>query len=236
MDQRVRGARNASALSAALHPAAWLTGGALLVLLACVVLPAAPILVGALLVAAAALHALLPEMRPYVQPLLRVPVGRASKRHGRLLLAAGVGVLLLVCGSMGATLRGHLRSRWEQNEQQRLATEANLSDLLDRARNRLVAWDIDGAQLALLDAGAIPADDSELREELDALSDRLHRSGDRDAILGVLTRLPQSDFEAFASGAAVPAELEFPERVLAARAVNLALEQLDEARRMRAAR
>ena len=74
------------------------------------------------------------------------------------------------------------------------------------------------------------------RDEVDGLLERVRRSGDRQAILAILARLPREEFEAFQSGASVPQALEFGERALTFRAVEIARAQLEEAQQLRARR
>lgn len=205
-----------------------------LTLLCSVLLPAVSIVLGVCLVFAVALHAWSPELRPYVDRLLRVPVARASTRHKRLTLAAGAGALLILSGAVGATVRGRLRSEWEQAGRQREVAEENVAELLTRARDFLDVGNVDGAELVLLDADAVIATGSGQRAEVDDLLERVRRSGDSEAILDILTRLPQDEFESFKAGESVPEALEFPERALTSRAVELALAQLDEAQQARA--
>lgn len=218
------------------HPAARLAGIVALTLLGAVVLPVVPIVLGVFLIGAVALHAWSPDLRPIVQPLLRVPVAGAGKRHARLLVAASVGVLLVLSGSVGATMRGRLRSEWEQREGELVAAEATAIEILARARHKLSAGDVEGAELELMEADAIVAIDSERQAEVSDLLERVLRSGDADAILDILTGLSPAEFEALQHGGSVPAALQFPERALTYRAVDLALALLDEARHRRARR
>jgi hypothetical protein len=200
------------------------------------VVPVIPIVLGVLLIVAVAIHVGLPELQPFVDPVLRVPVGRARKRHARLLLMAGGGVLLVASGSVGATVRGELRSRWELRDGQRDLVEGHATELLERARHLLSAGDVDGAELVLLDADAIVGVDPDKKEEIDLLLERVRRSGDSKAILDILTRLPQQDFEAFRTGASVPDAFEFGDKALTYRAVEVARAQIDEAQEVRARR
>jgi hypothetical protein len=205
--------------------------------LACsLLLPAVPMVGGVFLVVAVALHAWSADLRPFVQPLLRVPVAKASVRHGRLLLLAGAGALLVASGAAGASMRGHLRAEREQREGRREAGEKGALDLMERVQGSLAAGDVDGAELALLDAGTLVDADSEWRAEVDELLERVRRSGDRKAILDLLVRLPRAEFESFEQGGSVPQALDFGDRALNRRALGLAFDQLAEARRLRARR
>lgn len=207
-----------------------------LVLLCSCFVPAVPIFLGVLMIAALVLHAASRELRPFVDRVLRMPVARASTRHARLTLVGGAGVLLIISGAIGATTRGHLRSAWEQREGRREFVGQGVREHMQRANDLLAVGDVEGAELALLDAEAIADSDSERREEINALLERVHRSGDTDAILDVLTKLPQKEFETFQAGTSIPKDLEFGERALTRRAVELAVTQIEAARRLRATR
>jgi hypothetical protein len=204
-----------------------------LVLLGSLFLPVVPIVVGVFLVAAVVVHVSLPELQPYVQPVLRVPVERTERRVRRLLLFAGGGLLLVVVGASGAKIRGHVLGTWTERGRQQEFAEQSESELLDRARARLAAGDVAGAELVLIDAEGI---DGGKADEVDELLERIRRSDDAKAILDVLVRLSRKDFDALEKGEAVPEDLDLGERALTYRAVELASEQMDEARRLRAAR
>lgn len=199
----------------------------------CLVMPALLVFLGVLLVVAVALHAMSRSLQPIVQPILRVPVGRPGKRRLHLLLVAGAGLLFIVSGSIGAKVRSQYRSASAQHERQREAAEGRVNKLLETARQHLSDGDVEGAEFALLQSGSIGDVDADLQERVDDLLGRIRRSGDPQAILDVLVRLPQEEFDAFASGASVPEDLEFGERALDARAVEIAMGQLDQARGMR---
>ena len=217
---------------------AWVRAGAVtgLALLCSVLLPVVPILLGMLLVGAVALHGAAPRLRPLVQPLLRVPIARPAKRRARLLLAAGAGVLLVAGGWAGSTVRGHLGTAWEQRADRRAAAEQDAEELLKRARAELAAGNIGRAELALLDAQKIEDVEPETRAEAGDLLGRLQRSGDRRAILEILTQLSEEEFGAFERAEVLPDALDFGERTLNLQAVELALDQLEQARQARALR
>lgn len=210
-------------------------GAALVGTLLCsALLPGVPILIGMLLLLAVALHVWTPELQPYLQPILRVPVAAAARRRARLALVGGVGALLVVSGAVGATARGHLRSRWDQDERRRETAEQDAQRLMARVQEHLAGGDVLSAELALMDAERIADMEPERRAEFDALLERVRRSGDAPAILALLVALPQEAFEAFESSRRVPPQFEYPERALTMRVVAIALEQLPEARRRRA--
>jgi hypothetical protein len=198
-----------------------------------VVLPVVAIFLGVFLMAAAALHAWSFSLRPYLQPILRVPVARPHQRRTRLLVAAGAGALLVLCGSLGATIRGQLRSQWEQRATRLEDGDKRVREILDRARFQLSVGNIEGAELELLNADAVVGMDDARRAEVDDLLQRVRLARDPKAILAVLTQLPQGEFEAFAKGESVPEALVFPEQALTLRAVDIALRQIDEARKAR---
>jgi hypothetical protein len=204
-----------------------------LALLCSILLPAVAIFLGVFLLAAVAVHAWSPSLQPFVQPLLRVPVGRPATRYARLLVFAGAAILLVLSGSVGATVRGHLRSRGEGRAMQREAEDQHLAQLLERAREQLSAGSVEGAELVLLDAEAMVATDSEQRAELDELLERVRLCRDPQAILAILSELPQKELDAFEQGEVIPQALEFPEQALTARAVEIALGQIDRAQQLR---
>jgi len=204
-------------------------------LLGFLILPLIPILAGVLLVITVALCAWSPELQPYLEPLLRIPVAEPAKRRARLLLAAGVGVLLVVAGSTGATLRGTWRSKWQQHKERIVSAEDDVAALVERAREHLAAGDLGSAEIALLDA-ALVATDSDTQEEVEDLLMRVRRSGDSQVILDILTGLSPAELEALEEGSAVPDALDFGEQALTYRAVEIALAHLGEAQRMRAGR
>jgi hypothetical protein len=204
-----------------------------LTLLCSVLLPAVPIFVGVFLVLAVALHAWSPELRPYVDTILRVPIGRPSMRRARLLTLAGAGGLLILVGSVSARFVGQLRTEWELEQGQREFAEEYAIELLARARSHLSKGDLEGAELALMGADATVILDAEWQAELDGLLELVRHSNDPEGILSILIGLPQAEFEDFAKGASVPEALEFGEHALTKRAVELARIQLPEARRAR---
>jgi hypothetical protein len=199
-------------------------------------LPGLPILIGMLLLVAVALHVWTPDLQPYLQPILRVPVAAAATRRARLALIAVVGGLLVVSGAVGATTRGHLRSRWEQDERRRETAEQDAARLLARVHDHLAGGDVLSAELALMDAARITDLEPARHEEFELLLERVRRSGDGPAILAVLVGLPQEAFADFEASQRLPPQFEYPERALTMRAVAIALEQLPEARRRRAGR
>jgi hypothetical protein len=199
-------------------------------------LPGVPILIGVLLMLAVALHTWTPDLQPYLQPILRVPVAAAATRRARLVLIAAVGGLLVVSGAVGATTRGHLRSRWEQDDRRREVAEQDAERLMGRVEDHLAGGDVLSAELALMDAERIADMDPERREQFAQLLERVRRSGDGPAILAVLVGLTPEAFSAFETSQRLPPQFEFPERALTMRAVAIALEQLPEARKRRAGR
>jgi hypothetical protein len=207
---------------------------AALTLVTGIVVPWLPFFGGVFLILAVALHVWAPALRPFVEPFVRVPVARAAERRARLLRVAGVGVLLVASGVLGASIRGRLDSRSEQREGRQEFDEKRLSELLERAQSHLTAGDVAEAEFVLLQAEAIDAADSGTKEEIDELLERVRRSGDREAILAIVIGLPKQEFEALESGASVPQALEFGDHALTLQAVGLARAQLDQARQARA--
>jgi len=205
-------------------------------LLCSALLPGVPIVLGVFLMLAAVLHAWSPELQPLLQPLLRVPVADVATRRTHLLLVGAAGLVLLLSGAVGARTRGHLRSAWQQGHERRAVAEQDGSALLERAREYLTFNDVQNAELALMDAAALADLGGDCREEVEDLLARVRRSGDAPAILDAIVHLSNKDFEALESSRQVPEALEYPERALTLRAVEIALAQLDEARRLRASR
>lgn len=211
-------------------------GVALLLTLLCSGLfPGVPILVGMLLMLAVALHTWTPDLQPWLQPILRVPVAAAATRRARLVTIAALGGLLVFTGAVGATTRGHLRSRWEQGGRRRDVAEQEAARLMQRVQDHLAGGDVPSAELALMEADRIHDLPPELREEFTELLGRVRSAGDAQAILAALVGLPQEAFEAFETSQRLPPQLDYPERALTMRAVAIALEQLPEARRRRPA-
>lgn len=211
-------------------------GVAALVLAASAAFPLAVVLLGVLLVALVGIDTTAPGSVPGLRALFRVPVAPASKRRARLLLAAGVGVLLVACGTAGAKFSGQLRTEWRLRSSQRLATERQVTEHLDRTREHLAAGEVELAELTLMDMLRIPAIGREGQREVDGLLDRIRRSGDSEAIRKVLLHLPPAEFETFVRGESVPKALEFQERALTYRAVALARTQIEEVQATRTRR
>ena len=212
----------------------WVAAGVALAGIGVVLLPAIPIVLGVLLVVAVAVHAWWPDVRPYAATILRVPVARPGRQYAHLALVAGAGVLLVAAGAAGATLRGRISSEWAQRSRQTEATAARVDGILARARQRIGSGDVPGAELALFEVDTIDDIDARRRDEVDELRGRVQRSGDARAILDILVALSADDFAALEDGTAVPEAFELGERALTYRAVSLALDQLDTARRERA--
>ena len=197
-----------------------LVGAAVFVTL---ILPLVPILLGVILIALVALHAGSPELRPYVQPFLGLPVGAPRKRHTRMALIAGAGVLLVLLGSTTAALRGNWRGTREQRAEQRTATEDRVTTLYGRAEELLAKGDVAGAKLALIDARSVENADEDDTERIDALLERIERSGDTKTIAAIVARLSEKEVAALKTGASVPEDLDFGAKALTYRAVELAL-------------
>lgn len=195
--------------------------------------PGLPILVGLLLVLAVALHVWTPDLQPWLQPILQVPVAKAATRRAHLFLIAFGGVALVVCGGMGAAVRGHLRGSWEQGERRRAVAEQDAQRLMQRVQGHLDGGDLQSAELALMEVERLGEIEPQRRAEFDGLLERVRRCGDAPAILAQLVALPKAEFAAFETSQSVPPALDFPEPVLTKRAVAVALEQLDEARKRR---
>lgn len=201
--------------------------------LGCLLLPAVPILLGVLVLVAVALQAALPDLSPVTHQLLRVPIGQRGLLRTRLAIVASAGVILVTVGAVGASVRGKLHTRWQLRAQRQELAEKGVSGLLEQARALVAKGDFGGAELVLLDAGRIEGLDSWMREDVDALQGRIHRSGDAPAILQVLIGLDDDAFEALAAGREVPEALEFPESSLTMRALSVAMTQIEDARRAR---
>lgn len=202
--------------------------------LGCLLLPVVPMVLGMGLLVAVALYAVLPDLLPVTHQLLQVPIGQRGLLRTRVAIVASAGLILVAVGAVGATVRGRLRTRWEQHVQRQELAEKGVSGLLEQARALVAKGDVDGAQFVLLDADKIEGLDTWMREDVEALLGRIQRSGDAPVILQILLRLDDEAFEALATGRTVPAELEFPEPALTLRAVSVAMDQLDDARRARA--
>jgi len=207
-----------------------------LAVVASLVIPLVVVFLGVLVVALVALDTVVPGVVPGLRTLFRVPVAPRSRRRARLMIAGGIGVLLVACGSAGARISGQFRTEWRLRERQHSTAEQQVTACLTEARQHLAGNEPELAELSLMDAGAVAGIDPERRAEVDELLARIRRSGDAKAIREVLVHLPPDAFEAFARGDSVPDALEFPERALTFRAVELARAQLDEVRAARAPR
>jgi len=202
---------------------------------ACIALPVVPILLGVLLVLAALAHAVSPQLRPWLRPVLQFCFDRAD-RASTSLFAVATGVLLVLCGSAGAELGGRWRTEWVQSRQHDQFVEERANGLLERAQRDLDRGHIDDAEFTLMEAGGIDEGDPRSRREVERMLGDLRRSQDAAAILELLVRLPDEDFRAFEREESVPAGLEFDDRALTYRAVGIARAQLEEARQARARR
>ena len=76
--------------------------------------PVLPLFLGVFLVIAVALHAGVPDMRPYLDTVLRIPVERPARRRQRLLITGAAGLVLILTGTLGAMARSNLRVHWNQ--------------------------------------------------------------------------------------------------------------------------
>jgi hypothetical protein len=199
-------------------------------LLLCALLPIVPILLGVFLLGAVAVHAWAPELRPYVEPFVRVPIDRPGKRATHLLLVAGAGVLLVMLGSVSASIRGSWSAKWEVHQELRATTDDSVTRLLDRAEALLAASNVAGAELALVDARSMASLDPRQKGRIDDLLGRIRRSGDSEVIGKIVAGLTRTELAALQSGTAVPEALEFGERALTYRAVELALALLEAER------
>ena len=199
-------------------------------------LPVVVIFLGVLLIALVGIDAGVPGLVPGLRAMFRVPVLPVSKRRARLALAAGIGVSLVVCGALGARLKSRVLGEWELRQGQRLVAEKVEMEQLRQAREHLQEGDVALAELILIDAENRPGVDPEVHRQVQELLRRIERARDRGAILDVLVGLPERDFEALATGTAVPRALQFEERVLTETAVKHAVVQMADARAARAAR
>jgi hypothetical protein len=211
----------------------WIIGGLLAALASALVWPLLPILAGTALLVLIGLHLGVPGLRAALQPILRAPVGSASARLAHLVLLVSAAVLLLGVGAVSSTTRGHVRSRWEQEQRAREAAQRGAQGVLERAREHLDRGEVHLAELVLMEVDGLGSVDASLRAEIEALLERVRASGDARAVLQILVGLPREEFEAFAAGRSLPAALEHPERALSMRAAQTARSQLEQARRLR---
>lgn len=211
----------------------WIAGALAAMLASSLVWPLLPILAGTALLVVLGLYLGAPDLRGPLQAVLRPPVGSATARMAHLAMLASVAVLLLGVGAVSSTTRGHVRSRWEQDQRARAAAQRGAQGVLDRAREHLDRGEVHLAELVLMEADALGDIDATLRAEIDALLVRVRATGDGRAVLEILLGLPEAEFQAFAAGRGVPPALEHPERALTMRAVQTAKSQLEQARRQR---
>jgi len=196
--------------------------------------PGMSIVLGALLILTVALLACLPDLRSCLETRVAEKAARSVILRARLPLAAVAGVVLIVSGSVGSSVRGTLRSRWSQRAQQREIAQRGATDLLERAKEHLSAGNVQLAELVLLEANATGLMDRAMRQEIEGLLERVRRSGDPEVIFDLLIHLPQEEFEALEERVAVPQVLQFQERALTRRAVQIAFAQIEDAKRTRA--
>jgi hypothetical protein len=207
-----------------------LGGAVVLVLAASAFFPLFVVFVGVVLVALVALDAAIPHVIPGLRTLFRVPLVPASARRARLVFAGSLGVVLVAIGALGAKVSGEVRTEWKLRQSQHRIADEQLDEHLERARAHLDAGEVELAELTLMDAQRISPVDARRQRALDEMLERIRRSGDADAIRAILQQLPPDELEAFARGERVPSALEFPERALTFRAVQLARAQTEQAR------
>lgn len=210
------------------QPRDWVRPALVVAVLTCsAVLPVIPMFVGTLLVIATVVHATLPELRLYLDPVLRIPVGRPAMRRQRLLIVTATGVLLLSIGLVGATVGGNLRGQWTGRRQRETPVE-QVEEIVAEVRGHLSRGDFARAEYTLLNTRP---DDPSVREAVSEWLDRLRRSGDYEAILDTMIELSPEELGALEAGTFVPDGLEFDDPILTDRAVRIARERVDEARR-----
>jgi hypothetical protein len=219
--------------SAGRRGAKLLGGAVVLVLAASAFLPLFVVFLGVVLVALVSLDAAIPGVVPGLRTLFRVPLVPAHARRARLIFAGCMGVVLVGCGTLGAKLSGQLRTEWRLRQSQHEIADQQLAEYLERARAHLEAGEVELAELTLMDAQRVSPIAPGRQRELDELLERIRRSGDPDAIRAILQRLPPDELDAFERGESVPEALEFPERALTYRAVQLARAQTVKARETR---
>lgn len=199
--------------------------------LLCVALPALSIALGVFLLVAVGVHVWAPELRAPAELFLRAVVVRAAPDRRRLLGAAAcAGGLLILGGSVSATLRGELRSEREHRERERALEEERLRELLERAEEQLGARQVDAAELTLLELVELVPPTVEGYGEAEQLRERVRRSGDPATLRAILDGLPPDERRALEEGRAVPRTLDFGHPALNARALRLALVLIEEAR------
>jgi hypothetical protein len=210
-----------------------LGGAVVLVLAASAFFPLFVVFVGVVLVALVALDSAIPHVIPGLRTLFRVPLVPASARRARLIFAGSLGVVLVAIGALGAKMSGEVRTEWKLRQSQHRIADEQLDEHLARARSHLDAGEVELAELTLMDAQRISPVDARRQRELDGLLERIRRSGDADTIRAILQQLPPDELDAFERGESVPEALEFPERALTYRAVQLARAQTEQARETR---
>lgn len=208
-----------------------------IVVLGSAFLPALPIFLGVLLLVGVGLHVWVPDLRDPFETFLGAPLAQIARVPGGrrgLALTVSAGLVLILGGSVGATLGGHLRSERGHRERERAVEEERWDELVERARGQLAAGEIDAAELTLLELDARVAPPGADRDEVDRLLERVSRSGDPDTILALLRGLAPDELRALEEGSSVPLSLDFGDPALNRRALRLALVLMDEARAQRA--
>jgi hypothetical protein len=183
---------------------------------------------GVLLLGMVAIRSWIPELRFYLDPVLRIPVASPKTRYSRLALLSGSGVTLVVLGAVSAMVGGAWRQAADQREAQLSTVVESADRLLEHARNYIAANSVPAAEIALLNAQAIPGLGPAKREEVNELMGRVQRSGSGNAIRAILARLSEKDLHALETGSYLPKALDFGEPALTRRAVALAIGLLSE--------
>jgi len=218
------------------HLGLWVAGAIVASGVGAILLPFIPIVLGTLVLLAVGIHVSQPSMRPYTRPILRAPIINTGGLAYHVPVAAAVGVLLVVSGTLGATMRGRIFSEWKQHSQRQDATEEKVDELLGRALESIEKGDVDSAQYFLMSIDAGDADDAGKSGEVQELLARIDRCNDTEVILGILVDLSDEELAALESRTSIPLPLDFGQPALTYRAVDVAFTLLDEARRIRAQR
>jgi hypothetical protein len=218
------------------HLGLMLAAGVVAFALVGILLPFVLILLGYLLLISVGVHAAAPQLRQYADPLLRVPVAGRRRRFAHVATIGAIGVLFVSIGAVSMSVRGRVFGEREQISQERAANAELVDGLLARARAKLATGELGEAELLLWNA--VEAGDAgvDKRDEAEDLLQRLRKCSDSAAILEILVALPPDQLAALDSSTAVPSALDFGEKELTEQAMRVALEQLDEAKRRRAAR
>lgn len=157
-----------------------------------------------------------PTIRPGVRRILGLS---GSGRLGSMVRVIGWGLYSLFLISLGLTGKTELKAQ--------AAANLKVAGLVSQAHAALQDGKVEEARDLAQRAVAVPR--SKSQSEPRRILQKIDQSSRDDYLVGVLARLPKSDFERFQDEEYVPGALDFGFPVLNERAVKLARELTDQA-------